>query len=386
MTTYVGHTDAVWDFKLFPVSSGDSCFLASASADGTVKIWDTQASGQLLKSTLNYNGVSDTAAYGRIDQDLPVPTSVDFCHTDLNKLAVSYSNAEIQIFDIETGQVVTTLKDPNSSHDGTPATQINKLVAHPTMPLIITGHEDRYIKFFDLKSGKCAFSMSAHLDAVSCLDVDPSGTALVSGGHDSSIRLWDISMSKTCMQEFSAHRRKGHEGVLSVQYHKLFPWMVRCPAEGQTGRQANRKKMFKSTWIGHGLIYTPSLLFKSNNNGSSRVRRSIVKGQDNTHQHRATRPVVGSEEWHQLRRENHKRVERKRRETINEQIAQLARLLPKCEKTNKGAILKEAVLYMENMRRSNDLIKQLQQQVEELKRENSQLKEGNLNNKNVATS
>lgn len=65
MTTYVGHTDAVWDFKLFPVSSGDSCFLASASADGTVKIWDTQASGQLLKSTLNYNGVSDTAAYGR---------------------------------------------------------------------------------------------------------------------------------------------------------------------------------------------------------------------------------------------------------------------------------------------------------------------------------
>lgn len=33
-------------------------------------------------------------------------------------------------------------------------------------------------------------------------------------------------MSKTCMQEFSAHRRKGHEGVLSVQYHKLFPWMV----------------------------------------------------------------------------------------------------------------------------------------------------------------
>lgn len=116
------------------------------------------------------------------------------------------------------------------------------------------------------------------------------------------------------------------------------------------------------------------------------MRRSIVKGQDNTHQHRATRPVVGSEEWHQLRRENHKRVERKRRETINEQIAQLARLLPKCEKTNKGAILKEAVLYMENMRRSNDLIKQLQQQVEELKRENSQLKEGNLNNKNVATS
>lgn len=51
-------------------------------------------------------------------------------------------------------------------------------------------------------------------------------------GHDSSIRLWDIAMNKNCIQEFSAHRRKGHEGVLSVQYHKSFPWMVSGGADG----------------------------------------------------------------------------------------------------------------------------------------------------------
>lgn len=67
--------------------------------------------------------------------------------------------------------------------------------------------------------------MSGHLDGVTSLDIDPTGNTLVSGGHDSSIRLWSMS-EKSCIQEFSAHRRKGDQGVLSVQFHKSFPWMV----------------------------------------------------------------------------------------------------------------------------------------------------------------
>jgi hypothetical protein len=37
--------------------------------------------------------------------------------------------------------------------DNTFATQINRIVSHPTMPILVSGHEDRHIKFFDLKSG-----------------------------------------------------------------------------------------------------------------------------------------------------------------------------------------------------------------------------------------
>lgn len=32
---------------------------------------------------------------------------------------------------------------------------INKVVSHPTLPVTITAHEDRHIKFFDNKTGKC---------------------------------------------------------------------------------------------------------------------------------------------------------------------------------------------------------------------------------------
>ncbi|KAJ5280201.1 bHLH domain-containing protein [Penicillium angulare] len=57
------------------------------------------------------------------------------------------------------------------------------------------------------------------------------------------------------------------------------------------------------------------------------------------------KPTVGSPEWHQIRKNNHKEVERRRREAINEGINQIARIVPNCDK-NKGAILQRAIEYI----------------------------------------
>lgn len=78
------------------------------------------------------------------------------------------------------------------------------------------------------------------------------------------------------------------------------------------------------------------------------------------------KPSVGSEEWHKVRRDNHKEgmflskgqfamvltifvVERRRRETINEGITELSRIVPGCEK-NKGSILQRAVQYIQQLK------------------------------------
>lgn len=61
------------------------------------------------------------------------------------------------------------------------------------------------------------------------------------------------------------------------------------------------------------------------------------------------KPAVGSEEWHRQRRENHKQVERRRRENINEGINQIARIVPGCEK-NKGSILSRAAIYIRQLK------------------------------------
>lgn len=239
VNTLVGHTDAVWDLRLFPMRSADTQLLASASADGTVKIWDTESStGSHLKTSWSYGGAQDEDSASMSHTE--IPTSLDFVPSDLKKLAVSFNNSVIRLYDVETGQVIITLTSDETS-DGTPLTQINRIISHPTMPLIFSAHEDRYVRFFDIHSGQCVQSMTAHLDAVTSLDVDAAGLSLVSGGHDCSVRFWDLrslgggdakSAIVNCVQEFTSHRRKSDEGVLDVKYHSSLPYVASAGADG----------------------------------------------------------------------------------------------------------------------------------------------------------
>lgn len=61
------------------------------------------------------------------------------------------------------------------------------------------------------------------------------------------------------------------------------------------------------------------------------------------------KPAVGSQEWHKLRRDNHKEVERRRRENINDGIQALSQIVPNCDK-NKGQILQRAVEYIKQLK------------------------------------
>lgn len=59
--------------------------------------------------------------------------------------------------------------------------------------------------------------------------------------------------------------------------------------------------------------------------------------------------VHGSDEWHKQRRENHKEVERRRRESINHGIKELAALIPTAD-TNKSQILQRAVDFIKRLK------------------------------------
>jgi bHLH factor len=61
------------------------------------------------------------------------------------------------------------------------------------------------------------------------------------------------------------------------------------------------------------------------------------------------KPMAGSEEWHRIRKDNHKEVERRRRENINSGIKELAALLPSPE-TNKSQILQRAIEYIKRLK------------------------------------
>ncbi|KAF4604036.1 hypothetical protein EYR40_001219 [Pleurotus pulmonarius] len=227
----VGHTDAVWDLALVR----DETTLISCGAEGTVKVWDVsgRSGGWALTLSWGFAGLESTDASSDIaeDNDAPGATSVEALKADLKKIAVAYQNAVVKIFEIETGKEVSRLAT-DIGYDGTPATQVNRMASHPTMSLLVTAHEDKFIRIFDYTTGDCIHSMTAHLDGVTSLSVDPAGFSLVSGSHDCSMRFWDLLGSRECLQEVTSHREKAREGVLDVEFHPSLPFMASAGADG----------------------------------------------------------------------------------------------------------------------------------------------------------
>ncbi|XP_043345752.1 striatin-3 isoform X4 [Cervus elaphus] len=210
--TLVAHTDAVWGLAY----SGIKNQLLSCSADGTVRLWSPQ---EKLPCICTYNG----------DREHGIPTSVDFIGCDPAHMVTSFNTGSTVIYDLETSQSLVMLSSQMDSGLQS-SNHINRVVSHPTLPVTITAHEDRHIKFFDNKTGKMIHSMVAHLDAVTSLAVDPNGIYLMSGSHDCSIRLWNLD-SKTCVQEITAHRKKLDESIYDVAFHPSKAYIASAGAD-----------------------------------------------------------------------------------------------------------------------------------------------------------
>lgn len=192
----------------------DRVLLASGSADGTIKIWAVSAPPQLVSpQTGSRRGVGGSRRHsvtsGSNHPSSPQPsvaTQTPFhymlvhtierathpsptCITPLalngENFVVSFADASILVYDTRTGEELIGMAS-NETYDGTPATGITSVVATsqtiegPTQDagrgsdeesihgptgsssggglegVIISGHEDQYIRFFDANSGKFA--------------------------------------------------------------------------------------------------------------------------------------------------------------------------------------------------------------------------------------
>lgn len=212
------HTDAVWS-----LASAHGRLL-SASADGTARLWAPRAARPLL-ATLRADAsasVSASASASSAATPAPLtPAAADFADAGA-RAAVVYRDGTLIIYDLETGQVVLRVSCESAA---------NRVRSHPTLPLVVTAHEDRHIRFWDGVSGRLAHAMVAHLDAVTGLALDPNGLFLLSGSHDCSVRLWNLD-TKTCVQEITAHRKKFDESIFDVAFHPLRPYIASAGADG----------------------------------------------------------------------------------------------------------------------------------------------------------
>jgi WD40 repeat protein len=179
-----GHSNRIFSVTFSP----NGQFLASASADRTIKLWNPHT-GQCLK-TLHGHGSWVWAVAVSPDSNFLASGSYD--HT-------------IKIWDIRSGECLQTLQ----GHPGS----VLAIAFSPDGKTLFSSGYEKIIKSWDMETGTCLHTWEADSNRVWAVAVSPDTQFVATGGDDSSVRLWDIH-TRVCVRTFFGHTSQ----VLSILF------------------------------------------------------------------------------------------------------------------------------------------------------------------------
>mmetsp|Transcript_42775 Transcript_42775/g.69354 ORF Transcript_42775/g.69354 Transcript_42775/m.69354 type:complete len:631 (-) Transcript_42775:57-1949(-) len=174
-----GHESRVWDVS--STKTGD--FIASASGDASVKIWDVRPNSK--QECIHTLSGHEGDVY-----------SVRFHPGQAHVVTGGYDKS-VRLFDTRTGTLLKTFSGHTAS--------VTKTIFNQHGNLIISGSKDATIRFWDIVSGLCIKTYSAHLGEVTSVDLSPNGNLLLSAAKDNSNRLWDLRQARQ-IQRFKGHQ------------------------------------------------------------------------------------------------------------------------------------------------------------------------------------
>ncbi|WP_447970177.1 nSTAND1 domain-containing NTPase [Nitrospira sp. M1] len=192
-----GHKNSVTDVEF----NADGSLLATASKDNTVKVWEFDAEvpkSQLEQLELKYS-FDDEEYDGHTDRVNAVAFSPT---TDKKWLATASHDATIKVWDVESGSLLHTLKDPDSSS----MNWIYDVAFKEDSSRLATAGKDGMISIW--KEGlegnfTLLRKLAGHRGRVYSVDFGPD-ERLISGSFDGTAKLWDTE-SCTLLGTFSGH-------------------------------------------------------------------------------------------------------------------------------------------------------------------------------------
>ncbi len=167
--------------------SPDGQRLASASADQTVKIWDSTTGKELFALKGHAGGVSSVAF-----------------SPDGQRLASASSDQTVKIWDSATGKELFALK----GHAGF----VHDVAFSPDGQRLASASNDQTVRIWDSATGKELLAFKGHAGWVQSVAFSPDGQRLASANEDGSIHLWEtMSVSREIQ-----HRRATNQMVADL--------------------------------------------------------------------------------------------------------------------------------------------------------------------------
>ncbi|KAL9663435.1 hypothetical protein QQ045_018821 [Rhodiola kirilowii] len=165
--TLKGHTERATDVAFSPVYN----HLATASADRTAKLWNTE--GTLLKS---FEGHLDRLA------------RIAF-HPSGKYLATTSFDKTWRLWDVNSGMELLLQEGHSRSVYG--------ISFHHDGSLVASSGLDSLARVWDLRTGRSVLAFEGHVKPVLALSFSPNGYHLATGGEDNCCRIWDLRMRKS---------------------------------------------------------------------------------------------------------------------------------------------------------------------------------------------
>ncbi|MGF1432079.1 helix-turn-helix domain-containing protein [Kitasatospora sp. LaBMicrA B282] len=159
-----GHTGPVNAVAFSP----DSTHLATASSDGTLKIW--RVSDRQLVTTLTGHGGSVRAVAFSPDGSL---------------LASGSTDGTVRLWDLAGRRLPVTLFGNGGG--------VRSVAFSPDGRTLVSGGADRTVRLWDLTSHTLLAALTGHTDEIQAVAYSPDGHLVASAAADRTIRLWDTA-------------------------------------------------------------------------------------------------------------------------------------------------------------------------------------------------